>query len=568
MSELPRSNPRLENFEAKRAEQEQKAFEAALYADAGETDLSTTDSVDYGNLSTAVKEARRHGRKITREDYAQMPENQRNGLRRVEEADAYERHMEALANDNRSSLDRTLDRVESGELSERVDPLVEEAYMTNDHHDGLAMHREYTIQNTKELRHANQLAERIAALYNKPVGEVAETDKADIHHLEARVSALLEKYSETDGADPAIIDEIINRAHRTPEVKTDTGKTAASKEEKEEINFGTDEELAALANKSDGINFGTDEELAALAAGETLTEEETPESVIAKWLNDHPELASHPEVQKRIGEILAVIDGAGDDDKGEQAEDKDKEEARKRELIEEEKRNVTDGEREAAHGIALVEEEKRNVTDAERNAAHEEALKELGERTMAQREEELQEFHADRRNSRWSWKDPGRRLHVFFMTKGRDFMEAKRGTKVTSAILLGAVAAAGVYLAYRLGHQPSGNGGHGVQEALPNDSGASTGPVDRSPLEHGTPVASEFSDAARTAHNGEGWLNQLRDMNVPESERSGLLKKILESDDPDIKKWVYEMGDGNPGISRPGAIPESVLESIEELRNK
>lgn len=67
MSErTPRSNPRLDNFEANKAASEREAFESALYAEAGSTDFSDT------------------------------------AKRRVEEADAYERHLESMASDTES----------------------------------------------------------------------------------------------------------------------------------------------------------------------------------------------------------------------------------------------------------------------------------------------------------------------------------------------------------------------------------------------------------------------------------------------------------------------------------
>lgn len=80
----------------------------------------------------------------------------------------------------------------------------------------------------------------------------------------------------------------------------------------------------------------------------------------------------------------------------------------------------------------------------------------------------------------------------------------------------------------------------------------------------------EFNKEARTIEDGEGWIKQLGDMGIKGAEVPAMLKKLLEVEDPEVRDWVYERvnaeGEIEPGIARPGNIPESVLKSIQQLR--
>jgi hypothetical protein len=82
----PRSNPRLDNFESNKKASERAAFEEALYAEAGSTDFSD------------------------------------DAKRRVEEADAYERHMEALANNTSDTVNWNTDWNASKDLDLESQP--------------------------------------------------------------------------------------------------------------------------------------------------------------------------------------------------------------------------------------------------------------------------------------------------------------------------------------------------------------------------------------------------------------------------------------------------------------
>jgi hypothetical protein len=89
---------------------------------------------------------------------------------------------------------------------------------------------------------------------------------------------------------------------------------------------------------------------------------------------------------------------------------------------------------------------------------------------------------------------------------------------------------------------------------------------------HADAISSPSGDKEDT-HNtvnrispGEGWFQLFTDMGIPESDHHALLEKIRISKDPAIQSWRYEMSDGDMGIARPGEIPQSVLESIKNLR--
>jgi hypothetical protein len=138
--------------------------------------------------------------------------------------------------------------------------------------------------------------------------------------------------------------------------------------------------------------------------------------------------------------------------------------------------------------------------------------------------------------------------------------------------ILGALALAGaaaVYLGTRgvetnhsalVNLDPPKGGGHGsTPEHFPGKPGMGPGLA-----EH---VGQSFSEAARTAHAGEGWLNQLQQMGFSSEQAQHALPKLLGSKNPEIAKWVYTMADGNPGVSRPGKFSTSTLESIMKLRS-
>ncbi|QQG50721.1 MAG: hypothetical protein HZB75_04270 [Candidatus Saccharibacteria bacterium] len=206
MSETaPRSNSRLENFEANKAAAEREKFEAALYGEAGTTDFS--------------EEARK----------------------RVEEADEYERHMENLAarpNHDPSSAEgarerRTafIDQLDdlNNEPSRGYNEDLEEAYAEHDRikakeeeeraaKEAAAAALEAKIASDPALRQMDRIAAMIAEQRNELVTpENSERGPERVKELEDRLNDLLERYSETEGFDPEVADELMNRTVKEAE---------------------------------------------------------------------------------------------------------------------------------------------------------------------------------------------------------------------------------------------------------------------------------------------------------------------------------------------------------------
>lgn len=74
----------------------------------------------------------------------------------------------------------------------------------------------------------------------------------------------------------------------------------------------------------------------------------------------------------------------------------------------------------------------------------------------------------------------------------------------------------------------------------------------------------KFSKPARTVEPGEGFYQTFKEMGVPAEDRPRLLQKV----GPMLAKigLAYKMPDGLWGISRPGQLPEDILELINKKR--
>jgi|GEM_PF-6537323 len=148
----------------------------------------------------------------------------------------------------------------------------------------------------------------------------------------------------------------------------------------------------------------------------------------------------------------------------------------------------------------------------------------------------------------------------------------RKGNKKKTLIALGAVAGLAVaYFGLRGIHFGGGNTIQGVAD-YPSGTGGAGHVPPQGTGGNSVPDAlnGEFSPQAHEVTAGEGWLHELDDIfgkgKLTGNEKQELLHKLLESKDAGIKDWVYTMKDGNPGISHSGQIPESVLESIKNLR--
>jgi hypothetical protein len=142
--------------------------------------------------------------------------------------------------------------------------------------------------------------------------------------------------------------------------------------------------------------------------------------------------------------------------------------------------------------------------------------------------------------------------------------------------VLGVAAVAGVaYLSTR-GHDTShlhdaaaGNSfDTPLQDITLPGAGGSSGSREgaRSAIQQVAEQTHHFTKEAHTITGGEGWAHQLREMGVSEKQLPRVLEKLQKSHDPAVREWVYTMKDGQPGIAKPGKMPEAVLQSIYKMR--
>lgn len=162
-------------------------------------------------------------------------------------------------------------------------------------------------------------------------------------------------------------------------------------------------------------------------------------------------------------------------------------------------------------------------------------------------------------------------VYVDFMNRDKPSdLHEKKGSKKMTAVALGAVALVGAMTAYKLGAFDNLFGGHSGGGAISPNTPSSSGvtPDAITPPTHAPdaiPVhPAEFSDVARSVHTGEGWNETFKDMGIPEQEWNSLLQKA----GPKLAEnnWAYKMADGSWGISRPGTLPQDMLELINNNR--
>lgn len=155
MSEqAPRSNPRLENFEANKAAHEQAQYEQELYGEAGATDFSD--------------EAKK----------------------RLEETDVYERHLESMV-DRDDDYDEVANNLEDDSYADAIDR---------------------RIATDPKLRRMEMIAKGIAKGYATEVTpENADRLPAAIKDKEDKLQELLIEFSENSTLHPAEKEEIMER---------------------------------------------------------------------------------------------------------------------------------------------------------------------------------------------------------------------------------------------------------------------------------------------------------------------------------------------------------------------
>jgi len=282
MSEsAPRTNSRLENFDANKRAHEQAAFEASLYGEAGATDFSD--------------EARR----------------------RVEEADAYERHMETIqARPEAGALDHLAPadgaenpyyanlQAEASEMNQAFD--AEKAAAAT----AAEAELEATMQADVHVRQMMLIAESIAETGSTQV--TPENDarlSQELKDKEDRLEALLLKFSETsdlsDSDKQAVMDRIINMTEARSVADTEAPVEADEQDEQD-----VDEADSDTPDSSESTH---EDEAEAEAAASDVTEDETQsvqsmsDDAIAR-LNARAEAMEQEAAERRNGSEQAKAD--------------------------------------------------------------------------------------------------------------------------------------------------------------------------------------------------------------------------------------------------------------------
>ena len=239
MSETaPRSNPRLENFETNKAAAE--AAEAARHQEAFENEL-------YGEA----------GQGDNPENYTEE------SLKRIQEADAYERHMEEMAKrptyepgsadeirarvqdmydlDGAPSRAYDLERDTADEMNEAFDERIRA--------EGEALDRK--LSTDPALRFMDNISREIAELKATEVDEDTDEEaiNARIAHLEEVLNVRLERYEASEGFDPAVADYLMDRDDAGARKKAAV-KALAELEAKADVR-PTDDELDTDGKKKD-----------------------------------------------------------------------------------------------------------------------------------------------------------------------------------------------------------------------------------------------------------------------------------------------------------------------------
>lgn len=449
MSETaPRSNPRLENFEANKAAHEREQFEGELYGEAGQTDFSDT------------------------------------AKKRVEEADEYERHMERLAGETRSDYDRGLDRLESGETeSTAYNRERDDAAAENDEHDAYKMNEDFEAKAKEDaieakiaadpkLRRMNYLAQQIAELRNKPADENVDADLERIKGFEDNLENYLAKYAESDDFDAEIADLMIERSDAAP----------ASKE----------------AEKADEKKARTPEE---------FSETDSPEQMIADiadLISKETDPVKKAEAQEKLRKIMDQIN---DTLAGKESDDlSGLDDSSAPEVKDGEKTDLDDLDSMEAPKVGDAEEDDDlegldgkkapKVVDGE-----EHDLEDLDDLSAPEVGEAPAETEDTRRWYRRAWDRAGLLFMVGMNAAGeRMHLPEKRSTRVATAIGAVTLLAVGGALAWKYGIHHGGGGGNSADpNNVPQQPGTGAPKTPEVPVVP-TPKGPEIPSADNYAH--------------------------------------------------------------------
>jgi hypothetical protein len=442
----PRTNPRLENFEANKAAQERDKFESELYAEAGSTDFSD--------------EARN----------------------RVEEADAYERHMEEMAKRERTPLndDNSADAIrarisatynfdaehpESRAYNQEWDDAIaeNEARDAKKVAEDEALVAKFAEKGSGNLRLMDRISKEIHELRNKAVDpETDDEDARRLDELENRLQELLERYSESEDYDPAIADMMIDRDD-TAAVRRAAEQALAEREGRE------------LAEKEKNL-IKDPTEARLLAEVERLS----------RAIKSNPEEAKKAELYDKVEELLGEIEAAiaaakkseeelktpkdakSDDEEIKSPKDSDEEE------IKTPKDAKSDDEEIKTPKDAKSDDEEEIKTPKDAKSDEEEI------KTPKDAKSDDEEKDGKKEEERISgWRHPFAYVGALFTVRGGSLMERFRSTDKKKVIAVaGAVAVVGSIIAWRLGafgHGGGGGGGHQAQDFTPGQKGGHPG---------------------------------------------------------------------------------------------
>lgn len=160
----------------------------------------------------------------------------------------------------------------------------------------------------------------------------------------------------------------------------------------------------------------------------------------------------------------------------------------------------------------------------------------------------------------------GNKLHLSARHEGEtDEQYEKRTRKKTVLVGLGilALGAGGFYLASRGHANPTDSIDLSDGNNLTPDNSEMPPLPEPPPTPEAPPV--EFGPDAYRVDPGEGWFQTFKDMGIPNEEWGSLLGKV----GPQLQEagWAYWDGaQGNWGISRPGELPQNVLDLISNSR--
>jgi hypothetical protein len=507
--------------------------------------------------------------------------------KRLEESEAYYRHMEGL--DGKDRGEEVYNQQEAAFGNEWEEAIADDEAFNQAREDAL----EEKFASDPSLRRMRNISQEIADIRDTKV--TASNDKELKERLAKREDALQEllvDYEASDGFNQAIADMLMDPAdaalHNTAANSVYSEKRASADSETENPNTDDSDKASdkAPVDKSDLLSQTSDilKSVENMTLKDILTNGKSDEEN-AKLIGDlqaalakiQSELINHEEEvekAKTLKNYGGGITGLRDTEKDAHfVEDPEKahDMANATILRPEEAKAHLDGEAnfipnsDAAHADALAEGTRiHDPAEAEEAAYKKQVLKNLA----ATRAESAPKKKSTLGEKYLLWKygdgsekseqEKSRRKKIFFA--------------IGSAALVGAAGLV-TFFAIRNGADHSAvapsldkhvGGGHEFIEPTPKTHHN----VTELPAEH-------LTHDQLTVDPGEGWASQLLDADPTLTHHdiySDILPELLKSKNPEVQKWTMELtnaqGNIEPGISHPGQMPESVLKEALSYKNR